>query len=192
MAAALSFLVIAAAASLVFAQDPYNPRSGGLACQTKVGVARSGTLNVYQVAVPSEAVICVSYSFNSFGVASFRSNYGPINGSSFSACGASNGTEFSACPALSIAASPETASHLPDQVMTIAYKVSASDGLKNGTYWFFIESCTPIVLAVGSIPPYISSWATGAALGCVSLQGPPTSSQVEGVTNINVVAVPIK
>ena len=192
LAATLSFLVIAAAASVVFAQDPYNPRPGAVACQTKIGIERSGTLNVYQVGVPSDAVICVNYSFNSFGVGSSRSDYGPINGSSFSACGASNGTEFSTCPRLRIAASPQTASHLPDQVITIAYKVSASDGLKNGTYWFFIESCTPIVLVVGSIPPYISSLATGDALGCVSIEGRPTSSQVAGVTNINVVAIPIE
>lgn len=192
LAAALLFLVVAAAASVVFAQDPYNPRSGGVACQTKVGNAQSDTLNVYQIAVPSDAVVCASYSFNSAGVASFSSDYGPINGSSFISCGALNGTEAFACPGLSVNASPSAASHLPGQKLTIAYKISASEGLKNGTYWLFIGPCSPIVLVVGPIPTDISSWATGAALLCTSSLAGPATSQVVGVTNINVVGVPIK
>lgn len=191
LAAVVSFIIIAAAATLVFAQDPYNALSG-VVCHTKVGEERSSMVDVYQVAVPSNATICVNDSFKSFGVASFSSDYGPINGSSFSACGASNGTKFFACPGLSVTVSPPTAIHVPGQTITIAYKVSASYGLNNGTYWLFIDSCSPIVLVVGPTPPFLPSWATGADLLCTSSMSGPATSQVAGVTNVNVVAVSIK
>lgn len=196
MVSATVIILVVAILGLVVTARPssYVPSqaTGDVSCQTKVGNVQSGMINVYQVTVPSDAVVCASYSFNRTGIASFSNDYGPINGSSFNSCGARNGTEVFACQGLSITAFPSAASHLAGQTLTIAYKISASEGLKNGMYWLFIGSCSPIVLVVGPIPADISSWDTGAALSCISSLSDPATSQVAGVTNINVVSVPIK
>ena len=196
--AILLVAVSVATAAVVALSTLYLPSqaTGDITCSTKVGTVQSGMVDVYQVTVPSDAVICINYSFHRAGVNSFSSNYGPItssNGeSSFYSCGARNGTETFACPGLSITSSPSAVSHLAGQNVTVAYGVSASGSLKNGMYWFFIESCTPILLVVGPIPSGAASWAIGSAVSCISSLDGPATSRVVGVTNINVVSVSIK
>ena len=159
-------------------------------CPTPVHLSNaSGTTEAYVLAPGSTGVICVSYRFQGSGDYSFSTpDFGPLNGSSFQACGqpgSYNGTDLASCKYLGVTALPASVEHSGPQNVTVAYMIHASADAK-GLYWFFIGSCDPIVLAVGSAP---SSVPGPVFLGCIMSSMAPSSEAVTGVSNVNVVEV---
>jgi hypothetical protein len=151
----------------------------------------TGTVDVYQVALESIGVICVSYQFHGNGSYSFSpTNYGPqvgSSGSSWIACGARNGgTVASACSGLSITPRQPSIDHLASQNITVAYTVRTETSVP-GLFWFFISSCHAIPLAIGLDSPFVSP---PPGFGCTSTLGAPTSVTVTGTWNINVTQAP--
>ena len=160
-------------------------------CSTPVYPSNaSGITEVYVLAPGSTGVICISYQFRSSGTYSFSApDFGPLNGSSFQACGPpgyANGSSLEPCRNLSITSMPSTVDHSGTQNVTVAYTISVGVNAK-GLYWLFIGSCDPIVLAVGSAPASVPG---PVFLGCIASSEGPSSEAVIGVTNIGVVEAP--
>jgi hypothetical protein len=150
----------------------------------------TGTIDVYQIALESIGVICVSYEFHGNGSYSFSpTNYGPQVGSSNSswiACGAKNGsTVASACSGLSITPSQPSINHLTSHNITVAYTVRTETSVP-GLFWFFIASCDAIPLAIGLDSTFVSP---PPGFGCTAALGAPTSVTVTGTWNINATVV---
>ena len=161
-------------------------------CSTPVHpINASGIADVYVLAPGSTGVICVSYQFRSSGTYSFSTpDFGPLNGSSFRACGPGdsfNGSTLASCRHLSITATPASVVNSRAQNFTVAYTIQA-DSNAEGLYWFFVGSCDPIVLAVGSAPASVPA----PVLTCVSSTSGPSGEAVSGVSNVSVVEVPFR
>lgn len=159
-------------------------------CSTPVHLSNaSGITEVYVFAPGSTGVICVSYQFRTSGTYSFSSpDFGPLNGSSFQACGpfgSYNGTVLASCRYLSITALPASVDHSGPQNVTVAYTIQVGANAK-GLFWFFIGSCDPIALAIGEAPTSVPG---PVLLGCVVSSEVPNSEAVTGVSNVSVVEV---
>jgi len=144
-----------------------------------------GTTEVYQIALYSIGVICVTYQFHGNGSYSFSpTDYGPqisSSGSAWIACGAKNGSSVAAaCSGLTITPYQPSINHLTSQKITVAYTVRSIDG--PGVFWFFLGSCDAIPIAMGENPSFV----VRPGFGCLTTPGSPTSVSVTGTWNINV------
>ena len=162
-------------------------------CSTPVHPSNaSGITEVYVLTPGSTSVICVSYRFHTSGTYSLSTpDFGPLNGSSFQACGPpgyANGSSLEPCRNLSITSMPSTVDHSGTQNVTVAYMIDVGVNAK-GLYWLFIGSCDPIVLAVGSAPASVPG---PVFFGCIASSEGPSSEAVVGVTNIGVVEAPFR
>jgi hypothetical protein len=159
-------------------------------CSTPVQPSNaSGITEVYVLKPGSVAVICVNYQFHSSGTYSFSTpDFGPLNGSSFQACGpfgSYNGTVLASCRYLSVTSLPASVDHSGPQNVTVAYTIQVAANAK-GLFWFFIGSCDPIVLAIGSAPTSVPG---PMFFGCIMSSEEPGSEAVTGVSNVSVVEV---
>lgn len=160
-------------------------------CTTPVQPSNaSGTADVYVLTPGTVGAICVGYQFRSSGTYSFSTpDFGPLNGSSFQACGPGgsfNGTTLAPCEHLSITGIPGSINHSGPQNVTVAYTIRA-DSDAGGLYWLFIGSCDPVVLAIGTAPASVPA----PVLLCVSSTQSPSGETVTGVSNVSVAEVPI-
>jgi hypothetical protein len=143
------------------------------------------TTEVYQIAVYSIGVICVTYQFQGNGSYSFSpTDYGPqisSSGSPWFACGAKNGSSVAAaCSGLTITPYQPSINHLTAQNITVAYTVRTIGS--PGVFWFFIGDCNAIPIAIGENPSFV----VFPGFGCTTTPNAPTSVTVTGTWNINV------
>jgi hypothetical protein len=146
---------------------------------------QTGTTQVYQIALYSIGVICVTYQFHGNGSYLFSpTDYGPqisSSGSAWIACGAKNGGSVAvACSGLSITPYQPSINHLVSLNVTVAYTVRTIDS--PGVFWFFIGRCDAIPIAIGENPSFV----VRPGFGCITTPGAPTSVTVIGTWNINV------
>ena len=158
----------------------------GTGCTTPVSQPRAGSnlTNVYVVSVPSEAVICVAYTYygsgNAINNAKFFSSSQPCWCSSCpSACAGINGS-----------ASPSFISYEGLTNATVTYRISTSAGLAKGMYWLIVGYWEFEALVVGPTPENVSAYHSPPFSATTAPYSPLPQILVVGVTNITVVQVP--
>src|SRR5579863_975832 len=105
----------------------------GTGCTAPVSQPSDGSnlTNIYVLSVPSEATICVAYTYQGSGTAS----YDAYLSYDMQACQ----PPPSPCSGLNGSVSPSFVSFNGKTNVTVTYRVSASAGLPQGIYWLQVE-----------------------------------------------------
>jgi len=151
-------------------------------CTTPVSQPPAGSnlTNVYVLSVPSEAAICVVYTYQGSGNQSYRAYFDSLP----YGCDISP----SPCTGLNGSASPSFISYNGTTNVTVTYGISTSVGLAQGTYWLIVGYYEFESLVVGQPPTNIS--AIPAFSSTAAPYSPSPQILVVGVTNITVEQVP--
>jgi hypothetical protein len=159
---------------------------GETGCTTPVSQPPAGSnlTNVYILSVPSEAVICVAYTYYGSGNATHSAEFF----SSSQPCWCSDCP--SACAGINGSASPSFISYDGLTNSTVTYRISTSAGLAKGTYWLIVGYWEFEALVVGPTPENVSVYHTPPFSATTAPYSTPPTTLVVGVTNITVAQVP--
>jgi hypothetical protein len=144
--------------------------------------AGSNKTNLYILSVPSEAVICVAYTYEGNGNQSYEAEFYSTGQS----CMCPNCS--TPCTGLSGSASPSSLSYDGPTNVTVTYRISASAALAQGLYWLGVGYCEWESFIAGPLPTDVSLNQMPLCSPTAGLATyPPTL--VVGVTNITVTQV---
>jgi hypothetical protein len=154
----------------------------GSDCATPVSQpSSSNETNIYILSVPSEAAICVTYTYEGNGNVTY--------GTEFYSQGQS--CSFAQCVGLNGSVSPTIVSYNGLTNVTVTYRISASPGLAQGTYWLVVGYGEFEALVVGPPPTNINISADHPPpFSVTSSPTPIPRTLVVGVTDITVMHVP--
>lgn len=139
----------------------YQSESPTTGCAESTSSTSNLMATVYHVK-STRAVLCVSYKFQGDGTADFFTTVQPWyqTGTSLPAPN-SQCTSTEGCPI--ITASPSSAYHVANAVVSVTYTITSRQNL-SGLYILFNAGCNPIYLAFGSSLPstvYLTAWTCG-------------------------------